>query len=293
MLFELRNVTYTYLKGTPFAKDALRGLSLSIASHQMTALIGPTQSGKSTVVDLLNGLLKPSPGTFFFEGDDVSSATFDIERIRSSVGTVFQSPEAQIFEETVGKDVAFGPQRKGFSLAESRRLVQESLEAVGLPYEDFRLRYTYALSGGQKRRVAIAGVLAQQPQVIIFDEPTAGLDPRGRRELLDLIRSLKEEKHLAIIYASSSLEDVIDLADIIHVIDRGTLTFSGTPREVLARAEALKALDVGLPEAAQIALDLKEIMPAIRTDVLNLAELEEEVTQHTPVPQEQREIKTS
>ncbi len=293
MLFELRNVVYTYLKGTPFAKEALRGLSLSIAPHQTTALIGPTQSGKSTVVDLLTGLLKPLPGTFFFEGSDVSAATFDMERIRSSVGTVFQSPEAQIFEETVGKDVSFGPQRKGVPLAESRRLVQEALEAVGLPYEDFRLRYTYTLSGGQKRRVAIAGVLAQQPRVIIFDEPTAGLDPRGRQELLALIRMLKEERHLAIIYASSSLEDVIDLADTIHVIDRGTLAFSGTPREVLARADALKALDVALPEAAQIALELKEIMPNIRTDVLNLAELEEEIMRHTPVPQVQQEIKTS
>ncbi len=293
MLFELRDVVYTYLKGTPFAKEALRGLSLSIASHQTTALIGPTQSGKSTIVDLLTGLLKPMPGTFFFEGSDVSASTFDIERIRSSIGTVFQSPEAQIFEETVGKDVSFGPRRKNLSLAESRRQVQEALEMVGLSYEDFRLRYTYTLSGGQKRRVAIAGVLAQQPQVIIFDEPTAGLDPRGRRELLALSRSLKEERNLAIIYTSSSLEDVIDLADIIHVIDRGTLSFSGTPREVLARADALKALDIALPEAAQIALDLKEIMPNIRTDVLNLAELEEEIMRHTPVSQEKREIKTS
>ena len=293
MLFELKNVVYTYLKGTPFAKEALRGLSLSIAPHETTALIGPTQSGKSTLVDLLTGLLKPLPGTFFFEGSDVSASTFDIERIRSKVGTVFQSPEAQIFEETVGKDVSFGPMRKNLSLAESRRLVQEALEAVGLPYEDFRLRYTYTLSGGQKRRVAIAGVLAQQPEVIILDEPTAGLDPRGRHELLALIRALKEERHLTIIYLSSSLEDVIDLADTIHVIDRGTLAFSGTPREVLTQADRLKALDITLPEAAQIALDLKEIMPAIRTDVLNLEELEEEIVRHMPALPEKKGIETS
>lgn len=277
MLFDLKNVSHTYLQGTPFATEALRGLTLSIPADQTTALVGPTRSGKSTTVDLLSGLLKPAPGTFFFEGDDVASPTFAIERIRSTVGTVFQSPEAQIFEETVGKDVSFGPRRKNVSLAESRRLVQESLEAVGLSYEDFRTRYTYALSGGQKRRVAIAGVLALQPRVIIFDEPTAGLDPRGRRELLDLIAHLKQQQHLTIIYVSSSLEDVIALADIIHILDQGKLVFSGTPREILAHAAELADLDIALPETTQIALALRDLLPGIRTDVITLAELEEEI----------------
>jgi len=274
MLFDLRNVTHTYLRDTPFATEALRGLTLSIPSAQTVALVGPTKAGKSTIVDLLAGLIKPPSGTCFFKGDDVASSTFDIERIRSSIGVVFQSPESQIFEETVGKDVSFGPRRKKVSLAESRRLVQEALEAVGLPYEDFRTRYTYALSGGQKRRVAIAGVLALQPEVIIFDEPVAGLDPRGRRELLDLIVNLKQRQGLTIIYVSSRLEEVIDLADLIHVIDQGRLAFSGTPREILARADELATLDVALPEAAQIALALRDALPTIRTDVLNLDELE-------------------
>src|SRR5437660_2806699 len=277
MLFELRDVYYTYLRGTPFAVEALHGLSLSIPENLTVALVGPTKSGKSTVVDLLAGLLKPAPGTFFFEDEDVSAPSFNIERIRSVVGVVFQSPEAQIFEDTVGKDVSFGPRRKKVPLAESRRLVQESLEAVGLPYEDFRTRYTYALSGGQKRRVAIAGVLAMQPKVIIFDEPTAGLDPRGKRELLDLIVKLKQRRNLTVVYISSSLEDVIELADSIYVLDQGRLTFSGTPRELLARVHELATLDIALPEAAQIALELREIFPAIRTDVMNLAELEEEI----------------
>src|SRR5579885_363356 len=239
MLFEMKNVYHTYMRGTPFAVDSLRGLSLSIPEGQTTALVGPTKAGKSTVVDMLAGLIKPTSGTLLFEGDDVFASSFDIERIRSSVGVVFQSPESQIFEETVGKDVSFGPRRKKVPLAESRRLVQESLEAVGLPYEDFRTRYTYALSGGQKRRVAIAGVLALQPKVIVFDEPTSGLDPRGRRELLDLIVRLKNQQHLTIIYISSTLEDVISLADIIHIMDQGRVVFSGTPREVLARADEL------------------------------------------------------
>src|SRR5436305_5771430 len=277
MLFELRDVHYVYMRGTPFASEALRGLSLSIPANQTIALVGPTRAGKSTVVDLLAGLIKPGAGTILFEGADIAAPSFDIKRIRSTVGIVFQSPEAQIFEETVGKDVSFGPRSKKMPLAESRRLVQEALEAVGLPYEDFRIRYTYALSGGEKRRVAIAGVLALQPKVIVFDEPTAGLDPRGRRELLDLIVKLKQDSKLTIVYTSSSLEDVVELADSIHILDQGRVAFSGTPREILARIHELATLDIALPEAAQIALEMRALFPAIRTDVMNLAELEEEI----------------
>ncbi len=280
MLFTLKNVSHTYLRGTPFATEALCGLSLNIPAQQTVALVGPTKAGKSTVVDLLAGLIKLEPGMFFFEENDITDPAFDLDHLRSSVGIVFQSPESQIFEETVGKDVSFGPQRKKVPLAESRRLVQESLEAVGLPYEDFRSRYTYALSGGQKRRVAIAGVLAMQPKVMVLDEPTAGLDPRGRRELLDLITNLKKRHDLTVIYATSSLDDVIDMADMIHVLNQGSLAFSGTPREILARADELAALNISLPEAAQIALALRESMPALRTDILNLSELEEEIMLH-------------
>jgi energy-coupling factor transporter ATPase len=277
MLFELRDVHYVYMRGTPFASEALRGLSLSIPANQTVALVGPTKAGKSTIVDLLAGLIRPGAGTILFEGADITSSSFDVKRIRSTVGIVFQSPEAQIFEETVGKDVSFGPRSKKVPLAESRRLVQESLEAVGLSYEDFRTRYTYALSGGEKRRVAIAGVLALQPKVIVFDEPTAGLDPRGRRELLDLIMKLKQDHNLTVVYTSSNLEDVIELADSIHILNQGKLAFSGTPREILARVHELTELDIALPEAAQIALALREVFPAIRTDIVNLAELEEEI----------------
>ena len=277
MLFELKNVSHTYLRGTPFALEALHKLSLTINERQTVAIVGPTKAGKSTVVDVLAGLIKPAPGTVFFEGEDTAAASFNSERIRDTVGVVFQSPEAQIFEQTVGKDVSFGPRRKNVPLAESRRLVQESLEAVGLPYEDFRSRYTYALSGGQKRRVAIAGVLAMKPRVIIFDEPTAGLDPRGRYELLALIAALKQRQELTIIYLSSSLEDVVELADLIHILDQGREVFSGTPREVLARADEMARLDITLPEAAQIALSLRDVLPSIRTDILNLAELEAEL----------------
>ncbi|GHO67076.1 energy-coupling factor transporter ATP-binding protein EcfA2 [Ktedonobacter sp. SOSP1-52] len=279
-LFELKDVRHTYLRDTPFATEALRGLSLTIPEHQITALVGPTRSGKSTVVDILAGLIKAAPGTLFFRGEDVTAPSFDRERLRTSVGVVFQSPESQIFEETVGKDVSFGPLRKGASFAESRRLVQTALEDVGLLYEDFRTRYTYALSGGEKRRVAIAGVLALQPAVIIFDEPTAGLDPRGRRELLALIEHLKQTQQMTIIYASSSLEEVVDLADTIHVLDRGQLAFSGAPRGILARANELVKLGIELPEAVRIALVLREHYPEFPTTVFTLDELEEAIVQH-------------
>jgi energy-coupling factor transporter ATPase len=277
-LFELRNVHHTYLRGTPFAVKSLTELSLSILEGQTTALVGPTKAGKSTVVDMLAGLIKPAAGTFFFGKDDVGAPSFNIESIRSIVGVVFQSPDSQIFEDTVGKDVSFGPRRKKMPLAESRRLVQQSLEAVGLPYEDFRSRYTYALSGGEKRRVAIAGVLALQPKIIIFDEPTAGLDPRGRRELLELIARLKQQQGLTIIYTSSGLDDVIGLADMIYVLDQGRTVLSGAPREILLHADQLAALDISLPEAAQIALALHRMIPTIRTDVVSLEELEYEIT---------------
>ncbi len=276
-IFELKDVYYTHQRGTPFELEALHGLSLMISAGQITALIGPTGSGKSTVVDLMAGLVKPGAGSIFFKGKNTKESTFNSDTIRSQVGVVFQSPEFQIFEETVGKDISFGPRLQKVSLAESRRRVQASLEAVGLPYEDFRSRYTYALSGGEKRRVAIAGVLALEPRVIIFDEPMAGLDPRGRSELLQLIIALQQRSDLTIVYASSSLVDIIELADVIHILDAGKLAFSGAPREVLARAHTLHALDVELPETTQIALSLRSSLPEIRTDLLGLAELEAEI----------------
>jgi energy-coupling factor transport system ATP-binding protein len=289
MLFQLNDVSYTYQHGTPFARKALHNLSLDIAAGKTTALVGATLSGKSTIIDLLAGLIKPTHNSVLFEGDDIAASGFDIERIRARVGVVFQSPEAQIFEETVGKDVSFGPRRRKLPLAESRRLVQESLEAVGLSYEDFRTRYTYALSGGQKRRVAIAGVLAMQPEVILLDEPTAGLDPRGRRELLDLMHRLKQRTFsspgkpsypMTIVYASNSLQEVIELADTIYILDQGRTLMHGTPREILARAPELLALDIALPEVTEIALALRDVFPTLPTTMMSLAELEEVIVEN-------------
>lgn len=281
-LFDVQHLSYTYQHNTPFARTALRDLTLRIDAGRTTALVGPTAAGKSTLIDLLGGLIKPHAGVLLFEGVDTAAASFKLTRLRSRVGIVFQSPESQIFEETVGKDVSFGPRQQHMPLAESRRLVQESLQAMGLPYEDFRSRYTYALSGGQKRRVAIAGVLAQQPEVIIFDEPMAGLDPRGRNELFKLIASLKQRTQLTIVYASSSLQDVVEIADVIHVLESGRVALSGTPREILAQAETLHALDIALPEATRLSLALRQGIPELPTAVLNLAELEAALEKELP-----------
>ena len=277
MLFELQT-SITPICAAPLSRlNPCMGFRFPSPKGRPLLSLGPTKAGKSTIVDMLAGLIKPASGALLFEGDDVFASSFDIERIRSKVGIVFQSPEAQIFEDTVGKDVSFGPRRKKVPLAELRRLVQEALEAVGLEYEDFRSRYTYALSGGQKRRVAIAGVLALEPKVIVFDEPTAGLDPRGRRDLLELITRLKQQQNITIVYVSSGLDDVIGLADTITVLDQGRLAFHGTPREILTHASELAALDIALPESVQIAVTLRATMPDLRTDVLTLDELEEEI----------------
>lgn len=284
MLFTLKDVFFTYLQDTPFAAPALQGLSLSIRAGEITALVGSTRAGKSTLIDMLAGLIRPQKGTFLFEDEDPSEKTFDQSRLRSQIGVVFQDPEQQIFEETVGLDVSFSARLRALPLAQSRQLVQESLEAVGLEYEDFRSRYTYALSGGEKRRVALAGVLAMQPRVLILDEPTAGLDPRGRHDLHQLLASLREEKQISIIYVSSSLEEVITLADTIHVLDQGKHHLSGSATEILQEARQLASLELNLPEATALALALQEHFPDLPTNLLTLDALEDELLKRLPAP---------
>jgi energy-coupling factor transport system ATP-binding protein len=269
---------------TPFASPALQGLSLSIRESEITAIVGPTRAGKSTLIDMLAGLIPPQQGTFLFDGEETVSKSFDKSRLRREIGIVFQDPEQQIFEETVGLDVSFSARLRGLPLARSRQLVQDSLEAVGLDYEDFRSRYTYALSGGEKRRVALAGTLAMQPRVLILDEPTAGLDPRGRHDLHRLLLRLNKEQGLTIIYVSSSLEEVLTLADTIHVLDQGKHLLSGSPDEILRQARQLAAISLHLPEVTMLALALQEQFPALPTDLLTLDALEEALAKLLPTP---------
>jgi energy-coupling factor transport system ATP-binding protein len=282
-LLELKDLRYTYLEGTPLAQEALRGVSFAVRAGERVGIVGPTRSGKSTVVDALVHLLRLRPGQVFYRGEDVAASGYDRGALRRAIGVVFQSPDAQIIEDVVGADVAFGPTVAGLSASETRGRVEESLNALGLPYEQFRLRYAYALSGGQRRRVAIAGVLAMRTPVLVLDEPMAGLDPRGRRELVGLLRGLAEDRGLTLIVCSSSLTDASLLCDRFVVLDEGRVVMDAPVREVLREADRLAQMDITLPEAVSNARELKKVFPDFPTDLLTEDELEAELLQRLGV----------
>ena len=275
-IIELRNFRYTYLEGTPRASEAIRGVSFEIHRGERVAMIGPTQSGKSTVVDSFAHLLRLKEGQVFYEGEDVAAPGYDRKALRREVGIVFQQPDSQLIEDVVGADVAFGPTAAGLSAEETRRRVEESLNALGLPYPQFRLRYVHALSGGQRRRVAIAGVIAMHTRVLVLDEPTAGLDPRGRRELLGLLKRLADDRDLTLVVCSASLGDASLLCDRFIVLDEGRVVMDGPVREIL-RQDRLADLDITLPEPVTGARELRKVFPDLPTELLTEEELEAEL----------------
>lgn len=276
-LLELRDLRHTYLDGTPRASVALRGISLSIERGERVAIVGPTMSGKSTLVDAFGHLLRLKPGMVYFKGEDIAAEDYDRAALRRQVGIVFQQPDAQIIEDVVGKDVAFGPTQAGVAAEECRLRVEESLDALGLPYGEYRLRYIHALSGGQRRRVAIAGVLAMRTPLLVMDEPMAGLDPRGRAELLRLLQRLLEDHELTLVVASASVSDAALLCDRLIVLDDGRLVADGPIREVLANPEPLLELDITLPDTVRTARALRELFPDLPTEILSEDELEREL----------------
>jgi energy-coupling factor transporter ATP-binding protein EcfA2 len=276
-ILELRGFRYTYLEGTPRAVEAVRDVSFRINPGERVGIVGPTQSGKSTVVDAFAHLLRVKPGQVFYEGHDVAAAGYDRQALRRRVGIVFQRPESQIIEDVVGADVAFGPTAAGLSAAETRERVEESLNTLGLPYPEYRLRYVHALSGGQRRRVAIAGVLAMHTPVLVLDEPMAGLDPRGRRELLELLMRLQKDRDLTLIVCSASLTDASLLCDRFVVLDRGSVVADGPAREVLREPDRLAELDITLPEPVIAARELRKAFPDFPTELLTEEELEAEL----------------
>ena len=273
-IIELRNFRYTYLEGTPRASEAVRDVSFEIRRGERVAIVGATQSGKSTIVDAFAHLLRLKEGQVFFDGEDVAAPGYNRTSLRQKVGIVFQRPDSQLVESIVGADVAFGPTAAGFGAEETRRRVEESLNSSGLPYPEFRLRYVHALSGGQRRRVAIAGVIAMQTPVLVLDEPMAGLDPRGRRELLGLLRRLAEDRDLTLVVCSASLGDASLLCDRVVGLGEGRVVVDGPLREVLREADRLAALDITLPEPTAGARELREIFPDLRPDILTEEELE-------------------
>lgn len=276
-IIELRNFRYTYLEGTPRASEAIRDVSFGIRRGERVGIVGPTQSGKSTVVDSFAHLLRVKPGQVFYGGEDIASPGYDRGALRRQVGIVFQQPDSQIIEAVVGADVAFGPTAAGLSAEETRARVEESLNTLGLPYPEYRLRYVHALSGGQRRRVAIAGVLAMHTPVLVLDEPMAGLDPRGRRELLELLIRIQNDRDLTLVVCSASLNDASLLCDRLVVLDRGTVVMDGPVREVLREADRLAALDITLPEPVIGAREMRKLFPDFPTELLTEEELEEEL----------------
>jgi energy-coupling factor transport system ATP-binding protein len=276
-ILELRGFSYTYLEGTPKANEAIRDVSFAIRRGERAAIVGPTHSGKSTVVDSFAHLLRLKRGQVFYEGEDIAAPGYDRAALRRKVGIVFQRPDSQLIEDVVGADVAFGPTTTGGPAEETRRRVEESLNALGLPYPDFRLRYVHALSGGQRRRVAIAGVIAMQTPVVILDEPMAGLDPRGRRELLGLLRRLADDRDLTLVVFSASLGDASLLCDRVVVLGEGRVVMDGPLRDVLREADRLATLDVTLPEVVEGAQELRKLFPDLPADVLTEEDLEAEL----------------
>ncbi|HGM3508854.1 TPA: energy-coupling factor transporter ATPase [Clostridioides difficile] len=274
----VKNLTHIYNEGMPFASKALDDISFEIKDRDFVGLIGHTGSGKSTLIQHLNGLLKPSSGEIFINDFNITDKNLNLTDIRKRVGVVFQYPEYQLFEETIDKDIAFGPANLGLEESEIHNRVKASMEAVGLDYEEFKDKSPFELSGGQKRRVAIAGVIAMNPEVLILDEPTAGLDPGGRDEIFNLIKSLHEKNNMTIILSSHSMDDMAKLAKTLIVMNHGKVEFMGTPREVFkSNANKLKEIGLDIPQVLELALKLREKGFDIREDILTLEEAKQEI----------------
>ncbi|MEG1870930.1 MAG: energy-coupling factor transporter ATPase [Peptostreptococcaceae bacterium] len=274
----VKNLTYIYNEDMPFASKALDNISFEIQDKDFVGIIGHTGSGKSTLIQHLNGLLKPSSGEIYINDFNITNPELNLTEIRKRVGVVFQYPEYQLFEDSVEKDIAFGPSNLGLDELEINRRVIESMEAVGLDYEEYKDKSPFELSGGQKRRVAIAGVIAMNPEVLILDEPTAGLDPGGRDEIFELIRTLHRENNITIILSSHSMDDMAKLAKTIIVMNNGEIEFMGTPREVFnSKAARLKEIGLDIPQTIDLAIKLREKGFDIRQDLLTINEAKEEI----------------
>ena len=267
-ILETRQLTHIYSKGTPFEHLALDHIDLSVEAGEYVAIIGRTGSGKSTLIQHLNGLLKPTSGQVLFEGEDIHSSKERTRQVRFQVGLVFQYPEYQLFDETVYRDIAFGPKNMGLDDAEVDRRVREAARFVGLD-ESVLEKSPFELSGGQKRRVAIAGVIAMEPRVLILDEPTAGLDPAGSAQILENIRTYHREKNAAIILVSHSMDEVAREAQRLIVFHDATTPFSGTPAEVFTHGKELEELGLGVPAMTRLFTRLRdlgvEVPPSVYT----------------------------
>ncbi|WP_314923200.1 energy-coupling factor transporter ATPase [Mogibacterium diversum] len=254
----VRHLTHIYSKGLPGETVALDDVSFEIASGECIGIIGHTGSGKSTLLQHMNGLLKPHSGEIIVSDMNIGDGSVKKVDISKNVGLVFQYPEYQLFEETVAKDVAFGPRNLGVSEDEISSIVRESIELLGLDYDAVAEKSPFELSGGQKRRVAIAGVLAMKPKVLILDEPTAGLDPASKHDMLEVIKRLRQERNLIVVFVSHNMKDIAELSDRIIVMNGGKLVMNGSPKEVFARASELKSMGLSVPPVTEILYEVSE-----------------------------------
>lgn len=278
MSIKVRNLTYIYDEGMPFENRAIDDISFDIEDNDFVGLIGHTGSGKSTLIQHLNGLLKPSLGSIYINNFEITQNDINLTEIRKRVGVVFQYPEYQLFEETIEKDIAFGPGNMGLDQEEITKRVKDSMEAVGLDYEKYREKSPFELSGGQKRRVAIAGVIAMDPEVLILDEPTAGLDPGGREEIFELIKKLHRERNITVILSSHSMDDMAKLVKTLIVMNKGKIEFMGNPREVFNNnAHRLKEIGLDIPQVLELAIKLREKGFDIRQDIITPEEAKNEI----------------
>lgn len=280
MSITVKNLTYTYSKGMPNETRALEDVSFQLEPGEFAAVIGHTGSGKSTLMQQLNGLLRPDSGKITVGEVCITDPSTKMTEVRRKVGLVFQYPEYQLFEETVAKDVAFGPKQVGMTGEKLDRVVEESIRLTGLDYEEVKERSPFELSGGQKRRVAIAGVLAMKPEILILDEPTAGLDPSAHRDVLELIRRIHRQERMTILLVSHNMGDIAELADRVMVMNRGKLVMNGTPAEVFSQGEPLWEMGLGLPPATEFMERLKERMPGIDAAQLSIEDAAKEICRY-------------
>ena len=277
MSIKIENLTHIYMQGSPFEKKALDNVSLTINDNDFLALIGHTGSGKSTLIQHINGLLKPSSGRIIVDGLDITEKKVKMSDVRKKVGLVFQYPEYQLFEETIEKDIAFGPRNIGLSEVEILARVKKAMNIVGLDYKSYKDKSPFDLSGGQKRRVAIAGVVAMEPKVLILDEPTAGLDPKGRDDILGKIKEFHNAYGMTIILVSHSMEDVAKVANRVIVMNKGKCILDNVPSKVFSEIDTLESVGLAVPQVTYLIRDLRKKGFNLSQDVLTIGEAKKEI----------------
>jgi len=277
MSIKIENLTHIYMAKTPFEKVALSNVNVNINDGEFLALIGHTGSGKSTLIQHMNGLLKPNQGKIIVDDVDITASGVKLTDIRKKVGLVFQYAEYQLFEETIEKDIMFGPKNLGLNDEEALERTKRAMDMVGLDYETYKNKSPFDLSGGQKRRVAIAGVVAMEPKVLILDEPTAGLDPKGRDEILGELYKLHKSYNMTIILVSHSMEDVAKVADRILVMDEGKCVLDGTPKEIFKEVDTLENVGLAVPQVTYLMRELRKVGFELPDDIFTLEQAKKEL----------------